>query len=215
MSLRSTYRRLYMKCTSLSILWQGNRRYTRRLYKVWSVFYDLGLRSDPAYRRTGERMVRGVVHKSDRVLDVGTGTGFLIEFGAPLASEYVGLDYTGAMLKKAALKIAKWRYPNVALRWGDAVELLLPDASFDAAVSSFMLAHLPPPSRRRALAEIFRVLKPGGRLGLCQAQGEQFPLFSSREEMQGHLEAIGFGHIEFIDNDDVFRTVTAVKPAAG
>lgn len=209
MSTPATLRRWYMRTTSASVPWEGSRRFVRVLYALWAPIYDWTIAWDPAYRANAARMVEASTRAGDRVLDVGIGTGLLATLAAPRAAEYVGLDYSGTMLGRAARKMAAHRLGNVALRWGDATSLPFCDARFDAVVSSFTLAHLARSERAAALAEMRRVLRPGGRLGLFGAQGEVAPLFSTRRELEDHLREAGFGHATIIDRDDVYRIVVA------
>lgn len=91
------------------------------------------------------------------VLEIGAGTGANFEF-YPGDARVVALEPDPYMLKRAQEKVR----PNVELRQGPAESLPFPDASFDAVVSTLVLCtvrDLP-----RSLAEIRRVLRPGGKL---------------------------------------------------
>ncbi len=95
-----------------------------------------------------------------RVLDIGAGTGDLSEeLRRAGAREVVSLDVSGAMLIRAREK-----YGAERIDWlqGDALQLPFPDAAFDAVASAFVLRNLP--DLPVALAEMARVLQPGGRL---------------------------------------------------
>lgn len=102
-----------------------------------------------------------------RVLDIAAGTGDT----AILAAEQVGpsgyvlaTDLSESMMAVAAEEIQKAGLSNVETRVMDARTLDLPDASFDAVISRMGIMLMP--ERHRALAEMRRVLKPGGRLAV-------------------------------------------------
>jgi ubiquinone/menaquinone biosynthesis C-methylase UbiE len=93
-----------------------------------------------------------------RVLDLGCGVGALLPHLHTVAprARIVGLDRTEAMVA-----LGPRSFPLVV---GDAAELPFADGSFDAVVMAFMLFHLPRPTA--GLAEAWRVLRPGGWIGL-------------------------------------------------
>ena len=93
-----------------------------------------------------------------RVLDVGTGTGAAAREAAATGAVVVGLDPSVPMLERAVARAGGPRY--VA---GEALDLPFKDASFDAVVASFVLAHFT--RHETALYDLTRVLKPGGRFG--------------------------------------------------
>ncbi len=95
-----------------------------------------------------------------KILDVGTGTGFLSLSLAELGHEVVGIDLAEGMIS-AARKIAKERGLDLDLVTGDAESLDFVDESFDAVVSRWVLWTLPHPEK--AISEWMRVLRPGGR----------------------------------------------------
>ncbi len=122
-ALKAWLRRCYMRATSLSIPWSGKDWYVRFLYGVWSRFYDWSVAWDPAFRTNAKRMVDAAVREGDLVLDVGIGTGLLAEYAAARTKQYVGIDYSGSMLARAARKIAAQHLDRVSLQWGDARSL--------------------------------------------------------------------------------------------
>ena len=99
-----------------------------------------------------------------RVLDVATGSGNAAIAAARHGSTAVGVDYVPALLERGRMR-AEAEGLAVALLEGDAEALPFPDGSFDAVTSVFgsMFA----PDHARAAAELLRVCKPGGKIGLA------------------------------------------------
>jgi ubiquinone/menaquinone biosynthesis C-methylase UbiE len=104
----------------------------------------------------------------DRVLDVGCGTGYLTsllaESVAPEGSA-AGVDASAAMVDEAR-RVRSSAGATYAV--GAAERLEFDDGAFDVVTSSLMLHHLPADLRGRALLEMRRVLRPGGRLLIAE-----------------------------------------------
>lgn len=94
--------------------------------------------------------------------DLGCGTGHVSLALAPFVARVVAVDASAAMLQAAKKRLHG--LPNVDLRRGDVEALPIDDARLDAATLMLVLHHLPEPGK--ALLEVARVLKPGGRLVL-------------------------------------------------
>jgi demethylmenaquinone methyltransferase / 2-methoxy-6-polyprenyl-1,4-benzoquinol methylase len=95
-----------------------------------------------------------------RALDVATGTGDLaVELARRVApgGEVIGSDFSQGMLARARTKA-----PELTWEWGNALELPYPDDSFDAATVGFGARNFS--DLERGLAEMARVVKPGGRV---------------------------------------------------
>lgn len=118
------------------------------------------------------------IKPSDSVLDIGTGTGVVAlqavkKIGA--GGKVHGIDLSEGMLATAKAKAEKLGLAEkVEFSRMDAEKLEFADESFDAVVSLFALLHFPNPLT--ALKEIYRVMKPNGRLVV--AVGSSPPLFS-------------------------------------
>jgi ArsR family transcriptional regulator len=96
------------------------------------------------------------------LLDVGTGTGRMLEVLGPHVEHAVGVDLSREMLAVARANLARAHLANCSIRQGDMYQLPLPGASFDAVVIHQVLHYAERP--QRAIAEAARVLRPGGRL---------------------------------------------------
>ena len=99
--------------------------------------------------------------KGKKVLDVGCGNGYVLAKYAQEGAEVFGIDIT-----QAGVDLCKKRFEFIGLkgefRVADAQMIPFPDDTFDCACSMGVLHHVP--DSQRALGEIYRVLKPGGRL---------------------------------------------------
>lgn len=91
--------------------------------------------------------------------DLGCGTGQLSAALAPFVARIVAVDASAAMLQAARQRLHV--FENVDLRRGDLEQLPIDDARLDAAALMLVLHHVPDPER--ALAEVGRVVRPGGR----------------------------------------------------
>lgn len=96
------------------------------------------------------------------VLDIGTGTGRVLQICAATVRFGLGIDLSREMLAVARANLDRAAVRNCQVRHGNMYQLALPDASFDAAVLHQVLHFADRP--RAALAEAARVLAPGGRL---------------------------------------------------
>jgi ubiquinone/menaquinone biosynthesis C-methylase UbiE/DNA-binding transcriptional ArsR family regulator len=92
--------------------------------------------------------------------DLGCGTGQVSAALAPFVARVIGVDSSSAMLQAARRRLRE--HANVELRRGDLEALPIDDSRLDAATVMLVLHHVPEPGR--ALADVARVLKPGGRL---------------------------------------------------
>ena len=97
-----------------------------------------------------------------RVLDVGTGTGRLLELLASRVSSGLGVDASRAMLALARARLARADLSHLAVRQADMYRLPLPDRAYDLVVLQMVLHYADDPAA--VLAEAARVLAPGGRL---------------------------------------------------
>ncbi len=110
------------------------------------------------------------VGAGNRVLDVGTGTGAVALRAAERAGptgEVIGIDAAPEMVAKATSK-ARGRTPAPRFEVAPIEDLPFETDSFDRVTAQLMIHHLPEDLRRTGLAEIRRVLKPGGTLAVTE-----------------------------------------------
>jgi ubiquinone/menaquinone biosynthesis C-methylase UbiE len=108
------------------------------------------------------------LQRGERVLDVGCGTGVLTRLAAEAVGPdglAVGIDPGPTMIGVARLKASRPQ-SRATFELGVIERLGFGDSTFDVVLSSFMLHHLPADVKRAGLGEVWRVLKPGGRLVL-------------------------------------------------
>ncbi len=96
------------------------------------------------------------------LLDVGTGTGRMLELLAPMANRALGVDQSPQMLGMARARLERARLRNAQLRQGDMFALPVERDGFDLVVVHQVLHYLDDPPR--AIREAVRTLRPGGRL---------------------------------------------------
>ena len=130
-------------------------------YERWAGIYDCVFGGISGY---GRRRAVASVNRlpGSHVLEVGVGTGLALPHYAP-DKRIVGIDLSGAMLARARQRVAASALPQVeALLEMDAEETEFEDGSFDIAVAMFVASVVPHP--RRLLAELKRVVRPGGHI---------------------------------------------------
>lgn len=113
----------------------------------------------------GERLCEFVkVHSGDRVLDVATGSGNTALAAARRGCITTGVDFVPALLERARERAAV-EYFKIDFQQGDAEALPFPDGSFDVVLTTFGAMFAPDP--HKAAAEMARVTRPGGKIGMA------------------------------------------------
>ncbi|MDQ3044685.1 MAG: class I SAM-dependent methyltransferase [Chloroflexota bacterium] len=135
----------------------------QRQQQTWSAgdFSAVGTRT----AIVGETICEAVdLRAGNRVLDVACGSGTAAIAAARRFCEVVGVDYVPALLERGRERAAAERL-EVEFREGDAEALPFPDASFDVVLSTFGVMFAP--DQAKAAAELLRVCRPGGTIGLA------------------------------------------------
>jgi ubiquinone/menaquinone biosynthesis C-methylase UbiE len=134
----------------------NSKEYFAEVAEEWdeirSSFFSEAMR-DAAIRRVN--LPTGAI-----IADVGTGTGFVLHGLLGQAEELTGFDESEEMLTVARNHFAG--YPNVQFRQAEGQHLPAEDNRFDAVFANMYLHHVPDPAA--AIAEMVRILKPGGKL---------------------------------------------------
>ncbi len=147
----------------------GRARYVRGMFGDIAARYDLlntlmSLGRHHAWRRMA---TRALVRPGDRVLDAGCGTGDLsLACAAAGAASVLGIDFAPPMLGHAREKAARAGARRVHFALADATLLPLPDGAFDVWCAAFVVRNIP--ELDRALEEAYRVLRPGGLIGVLE-----------------------------------------------
>ncbi len=107
------------------------------------------------------------IKPGDKVIDLGSGAGNDCFVARALTGEIglvIGIDMTKEMIKKARANVAKLGFTNVEFRMGDIENMPVDDDTADVVISNCVLNLVP--DKKKAFAEIYRVLKPGGHLSV-------------------------------------------------
>lgn len=154
----------------------------------------------PAFREEETlRRIREAAGRPGRLLDVACGPGIVAEALAGAAGEVVGIDATPEMVARARERLARAGASHASFHEGRAEALPFGDASFDAVVTRLSLHHFP--RVPAALAEMRRVLAPGGRLVVADVVSplgaEDAALHNALEKLRDptHVRMLGPGEI--------------------
>ncbi len=202
----------------------------------WASFYDAAVNImtlGQARRLRSLTVDQALLKPGESVLDVGCGTGAVTipaKMKVGSKGRAAGIDPAPEMIAVARQK-AKQAGLDIDFRVGVIESLPFSDATFDVVTSSLMMHHLTDRLRVKGLAEIWRTLKPGGRILIADMRrptGSAFSRFFTSvvfhhghvvefglQDLPGLLKEAGFVEVEQLDTH--FLTigfVRAKKPAA-
>jgi len=121
-----------------------------------------------SYCGVGNPFSLGPINKGETVLDIGCGAGVDTLVAAVMVGpegKVTGIDLTPDMLKQARINLETTSLKNVSFEEGSAEELAFPEKMFDVVISNGVFNLIP--DKRKALKEVFRVLKSSGRFLLA------------------------------------------------
>jgi SAM-dependent methyltransferase len=143
--------------------------FKKRQREAWASFAPTAMFTPPV---AGHLVRFARIARGEVVLDVGTGTGVVAITAARSGARVTGLDLTPELLELARDNARISKQEDIVWTEGDAEKLPYPDASFDVVLSQF--GHMFAPRAEVAIAEMRRVLKPGGRVAFATWPPEHF-----------------------------------------
>lgn len=169
----------------------------------WAPFYDtvvrlMSLGKDQAMRQAIVELAQ--LKPGESVLDVGCGTGALALAAKALTGptgQVYGTDASPEMISLAQKKAAQ-AGAEVTFQMDLVEKMTFPDNQFDVVLSTLMMHHLPDDLKRAGLAEIYRVLKPGGRILIVDM--ESSPSGSISQRLSDLIIQVHGGHKHMQDN---------------
>jgi SAM-dependent methyltransferase len=162
------------KYAKASVSMEGSFRYPTGAPALRMLGYEEAILSllpesvQAVYCGVGNPFSLGAIDPGMAVIDIGCGAGVDTLFAALMVGpggRVVGIDITPEMVERAKANLKQVKLPNVSFHQASADQLDFPPEGFDVAISNGVLNLVA--NKERALAEIYKVLKPGGRLMLA------------------------------------------------
>jgi ArsR family transcriptional regulator len=161
------------------------KRYFSTNASEWDTIRALHVAED----QVEDAMLRAIGQKPfDALLDLGTGTGRLLELFSPFYQRAIGVDSSTAMLAVARANLDRAGLGQAQVRLGDIYNLPLPRDAFDVVTIHQVLHYLDEPES--AVVEAARMLAPGGRLLIVDFAPHELEFLRERHAHR----RLGFGH---------------------
>jgi ubiquinone/menaquinone biosynthesis C-methylase UbiE len=163
------------------------------------------------------------IQPGEQVLDVGCGTGTLameVARRVGRAGRVAGVDPGAEQIARARRSAARRHLP-IEFQIGVIEQLPFPDQTFDVVLSTLMMHHLPHPLKRQGLAEIARVLKPGGRLVIAdfkpkqERAGQAARFHAGGSRMQELVALVSDAGFQALETEEMRPQCFSAFPGAG
>ncbi len=176
-------------------------------YDLYASSYDENFMYLNSFEKTSVEKLLGDL-KGKRVLDIGCGTGRIIQMLRERGAEIVAFDISEEMLG-----IVNRKFPNIECVVGDSDELPFEDESFDLVLGLFWIVHLG--DLRASFDEVYRVLKKGGRFilsninqrkapKLTTKSGENIVIESYYHMPQKVVEALEYAYFDVVRDEYIY-----------
>ncbi len=170
-------------------------------YDFLNRFLSFGI--DIWWRKKAIRQLRAL--KPNNVLDVATGTAdvAIMTYRMLKPAKIIGIDISAGMLELGHKKIEKLGLAgHIELQGGDSETINFPDCTFDAITVAFGVRNFQ--NLEKGLAEMYRVLKPGGKLVVLEFSKPKQPLFKAVTNWYMNVLTPGIGKL-FSKNKDAYQ----------
>jgi ubiquinone/menaquinone biosynthesis C-methylase UbiE len=189
--------------------------------KVWFIDIILFRSQWRELRRRTAKLAQ--IQPGEQVLDVGCGTGTLaieVQSRVGNAGRVFGIDPGTLQIARARSKAARRNLP-IDFQIGVIEQITFPDQTFGVVLSTLMMHHLPDSLKRQGLAEIARVLKPGGRLVIAdfqrklERQGRATRFHAGGSSMQDLVALVKEAGFETVETEEMQPLRFSAFPGAG
>ena len=186
-----------------------NAARSRKFYNLIGKLYDW-LYADfiYGYRQAAQYLVDRFIQRGDSVLDIGCGTGLLMQTAQQKAGSLVGIDLSLGMLKQARNKLSNVEQAHLIAADCRALPL---GGTFDKIVSSFMLVILSQDDQKRVVSALSSLLSERGALVFLSARDELSPEWLTKDSWREVCSQANLNRVEIIDLFDYYRIVIAER----